>query len=197
MTRANWLCAAWIAAGATCASPAFAEAIYVGQVQATAATYCPKGTLEANGQVLQISSYQVLFSLLGVTYGGDGSKTFALPDLRGRVTAGQGSGPGLPPLKQGQQFGAPSTTLTVANIAHSHDLNGTSTAADSGAAAGGLLATRALHHPGFTAMGAMDTTMDAGSIAPAGSASPAPVSLYQPSLVIRYCIALDGLYPSP
>lgn len=55
---------------------------YTGSIGITAATYCPKGTIEPQGQILPISHYQQLFALFGTTYGGDGTKNFALPDLR-------------------------------------------------------------------------------------------------------------------
>lgn len=69
---------------------------YIGQVMTTAASYCPRGWAEMQGQLLPISSNQALFALIGTTYGGDGRSTFALPDTRGRAVVGNGQGPGLP-----------------------------------------------------------------------------------------------------
>ncbi|SHI64223.1 Phage Tail Collar Domain [Shimia gijangensis] len=63
---------------------------YLGEVMMFAGTFCPRGYLSADGQILSINQYQALFSLLGATYGGDGRTTFALPDLRGRVPVGVG-----------------------------------------------------------------------------------------------------------
>ena len=81
--------------------------LYVGQVILVGMNYCPAGTLEANGQLLNVSDYQVLYSLYGTTYGGDGRTTFALPDLRGRAPVGNGQGVGLEPVTTGQQYGEP------------------------------------------------------------------------------------------
>lgn len=76
-----------------------------GEVCLMAATFCPAGTMETNGQTLEIINHQALFSLLGTTYGGDGVRTFNLPDLRGRVPVGVGTGNHLATVAQGQQRG--------------------------------------------------------------------------------------------
>lgn len=75
---------------------------YMGEIAIFGTNFCPRGWAEANGQLLKISEYQALFSLLGTMYGGDGRTTFALPDLRGRTAIGKGNGPGLEPKAQGQ-----------------------------------------------------------------------------------------------
>ena len=99
---------------------------YIGQMMLTAASYCPRGTFEANGQIVAIQSNTALFSLVGVTYGGDGRTVFALPDLRGRVPIALGQGPGLPSYAQGQIGGTVSTTLTAQNLpAHTHGATAT------------------------------------------------------------------------
>lgn len=84
------------------ASGAKAQEFYLGQVITVGFNFCPRGTAEAAGQLLPIDQYTALFSLLGTIYGGDGRTTFALPDLRGRVVMGPGTGPGLPGYSQGQ-----------------------------------------------------------------------------------------------
>ncbi len=78
---------------------------YIGTVCMTAASYCPRGTLEADGQQLAIKEYMSLYSLLGNTYGGDSIQTFRLPDLRGRTPVGVGQGPGLSNITLGEQRG--------------------------------------------------------------------------------------------
>ena len=85
------------------------------------------------GQTLAISNYSALFSILGTTYGGDGRTTFKLPDLRGRVPIGVGSGPGLEPIKLGGVYGSEKTTLSKAPE-HLHSTDGTSTGSSGGAA---------------------------------------------------------------
>ena len=87
-------------AGGIMAAPSSATACDVdratGDICLVAYTYCPVGSLEADGQVLSTASYPVLFSLIQYTYDGNGSLTFALPDLRGQVALGVGQGPGQP-----------------------------------------------------------------------------------------------------
>jgi hypothetical protein len=66
---------------------------FVGEIRLFAGTYAPQGWLACDGSQIQISENEILFTLLGTTYGGDGVRTFALPDLRNRLPVGQGSGP--------------------------------------------------------------------------------------------------------
>ncbi len=68
---------------------------YLGEIMMTGSNYCPRGWAATDGQLLSISDNTALFSLLGTTYGGDGVRTFALPDLRGRAPVHVGRGPGL------------------------------------------------------------------------------------------------------
>ncbi|GKW41437.1 tail fiber protein [Pectobacterium parvum] len=111
---------------------------FTGSVCFTAATYCPNGFLEANGQLLQVNEYQALYSVVGVQYGGDGRTNFGIPDLRGRSPVGQGQGPGLQNVPQGlpqasSLRGAETATLTVAQMpVHSHLATFTPTAGSGG-----------------------------------------------------------------
>jgi microcystin-dependent protein len=96
---------------------------YVGEVCFFAGTYCPNGFLPADGSVLPVNQYAALYSLIGQQYvGGNGSTTFALPDLRGRTPVGAGQGPGLTYVQQGKTRGAEGTLLTPNEIP---PLNGT------------------------------------------------------------------------
>jgi len=80
---------------------------YVGEVRlfAGGSARLPKGWLPCDGRLMPIAQYQVLFSLIAPFYGGDGVRTFALPDLRGRSPVGAGEGPGLAPVELAQQVG--------------------------------------------------------------------------------------------
>ena len=78
---------------------------YLGEIRIFAGNFAPKGWAFCEGQLLPIEKYKALFSLLGVTYGGDGRTTFALPDLRGRLPVGSGAGPGLPRRFLGENTG--------------------------------------------------------------------------------------------
>ncbi len=84
------------AIAATIASSALAQEVYMGQVLQFGSTYCPKGTIPASGQTLDIAQNTALFSLLGTTFGGNGQTTFMVPDLRSKDANGQPIAPGQP-----------------------------------------------------------------------------------------------------
>ena len=109
--------------------PAYAQSDqYIGQILYFGGNFCPRGTASASGGLLSIASNTALFSLIGTTYGGDGRTTFALPDLRGRLSIGQGNGPGLTIRPQGQSGGLQNVTLTTNQLpAHTHAFTGTPT----------------------------------------------------------------------
>jgi microcystin-dependent protein len=187
---------ACIAAIAACSAPLFLGAPahaqvdpYIGQVIIVPYTFCPRGTTEMAGQLLPINNNQALFSLLGTTYGGDGRTSFAIPETRGRTTVGVGSGPGLPTNRLGEKFGAASVTLNIANLPlHAHALEGAQPGPpgggrgqQGGAATGSQVATGA----------GQATALQTGA---AGGGQ--PVAIQPPSLVLRYCIALQGIFPS-
>ena len=95
----------------------------LGEVSMFAGNFAPGGYQFCRGQLMPISQYEALYSLIGTTYGGDGISNFAMPDLRGRVAVGTGTGPGLSPRLLGQTGGAQSVTLTASNLpSHSHVL---------------------------------------------------------------------------
>nr|WP_070961149.1 tail fiber protein [Hyphomonas sp. Mor2] len=79
---------------------------YIGEIITVGFNFCPRDTVQANGQLLAIAQHNALFALYGTIYGGDGRSTFALPDLRGRTIVGEGNGPGLTQRTQGERAGA-------------------------------------------------------------------------------------------
>src|SRR6202451_4167465 len=89
---------------------------FLGEIRMFGFNFAPQGWAPCNGQLLPINQNEVLFSLLGTTYGGDGTTTFALPDLDGRVPIGMGQGIGLTPRTIGEQDGSETVTLTVAEL---------------------------------------------------------------------------------
>ena len=94
---------------------------FIGQIIMFAGTFAPANWALCNGQILAISEYTALFSIIGTTYGGNGRTTFGLPDLRGRVPMGSGVGIGLSPRVTGQRYGSENVNLSVAQMpAHSH-----------------------------------------------------------------------------
>lgn len=171
---------------------------YIGDIVAVGENFCPRSWAEAAGQLLPISNYTALFSLLGTTYGGDGRTTFGLPDLRGRRAMGQGNGPGLTQRREGQKLGAETQTLTSAQLpSHSHAVNANNLDGDKPGPGNKILAAAP---PGGTGSETIysdqgpTTQMSAQMIANAGSGQ--PFDVVDPYLVMRYCIALQGIYPS-
>lgn len=111
----------------------FGGVSYIGQVAQFAGNFEPGGWMFADGRLLQISEYEALFQLIGTTYGGDGQSTFALPDLRGRVAKGTGTGPGLSTTQLGETAGAENTTILASQMPnHDHDLPGGGTTGATG-----------------------------------------------------------------
>jgi microcystin-dependent protein len=173
---------------------------YVGEIRIFAGTFAPEGWLDCNGQLLSINDYEVLYNLLGTTYGGDGQSNFGLPNLQSRAAVGMGQGPGLSSYTQGQLAGQENVTLTTAQLpAHQHPLQG-SMRAITGAAGQTAPANAYFGDKGgeIYSSGASNTTLapDAltAALQPAGGSEPHPN--LQPYLTLRYIIATQGIYPS-
>lgn len=170
---------------------------YVGQVIAVGFTFAPVGWLSCNGQQVPISGYEVLFNLIGTTYGGNGTTTFGLPDLRGRTPLCTGQGSGLSPYVLGQMAGAEAVTLTANQVgSHNHALQasaqgGTVSVPTTGTAIGqGSQAALNIY-----AAPPASTTLNARSIGnPIGSLNIAHENR-QPYLAVNYIIAYEGVYP--
>jgi microcystin-dependent protein len=181
-------------------SPASAQVdYYMGEVITVGFTFCPTGTLEAAGQILSIAQYNAMFSLYGVQYGGNGTQTFGLPDLRGRSPIGQGQGPGLSPFVQGTPGGAESVTQTLGQMAmHTHTaiMVGTTGAPNYDNAANAALADFPDTQPIYNNTVAPSVAMAPGTVrvSPAGGNQPMPIR--SPFLALRYCVVMNGIYPS-
>ena len=160
---------------------------FLSEIRLMSFVFPPKAWALCNGQLLPINQNQALFSLLGTTYGGDGRVNFALPDLRGRVPIHVGASHTL-----GERGGEQAHTLSVAELpTHVHQLNGTSADADNPVPTGNLLAQVVnVYTPAANL-----TTLAAGTIANTGG-SQAHLNM-QPFLTISFCIALQGIFPSP
>lgn len=172
---------------------------YVGEIRLFGFSRLPNGWLPCDGSLQPISNYEVLYNLIGTTYGGDGQNTFATPDLRGQVPLHWGTGPGLTPRIIGEASGTESVTLIQNQMpAHSHTMfaaTATSTAMAVGAGTNLL-----------GAVGGGDTmyATDISGLAPFAQ-SPQSVSLTgggqphentMPTLTVQFCIAWAGIYPS-
>jgi microcystin-dependent protein len=95
---------------------------FIGTILMVGFNFAPVGWALCEGQLLQISQYTPLFSLLGTTYGGDGIHTFALPDLRGRMPIGMGQGTGLPMYNLGQSGAIGGPAAVAPQVASDHFL---------------------------------------------------------------------------
>ena len=161
---------------------------FLSEIRIMSFEFAPKGWALANGQLLPINQNQALFSLLGTTFGGDGRVNFALPDLRGRTPIHVGSGHTL-----GERGGEQAHTLSIAELpTHTHVLNGTSATGGQPVPNGNLLAntTNFLYHSPDNLVAA-----NPASVANTGG-SQAHLNM-QPFLTLSFCIALQGIFPSP
>jgi microcystin-dependent protein len=163
---------------------------FIGQIQTFGFNFPPRGWATCDGQLLSIAQNTALFALLGTTYGGNGTTTFALPDLRGRVALHFGNGPGLTPRVMGERGGSESETLTIQQMpAHNHTLNAHSEEADTNKSENNCLAGSTIYHAPPA-----DVAMAGASIGMAGGSQ--PHNNMQPFLVVNWCIALQGIFPS-
>jgi microcystin-dependent protein len=152
--------------------------------------YAPTGWAMCNGQLLPINQNQALFSLLGTTYGGNGQTNFALPDLRGRVPIHVGSGHTL-----GEQGGEQAHTLAILEIPeHAHVALASSAAASTAVPSGGVLLATSVNYEEYRPPSAL-VAMNPATVTNVGG-SQAHLNM-QPFLAINFCIALQGIFPSP
>jgi microcystin-dependent protein len=173
---------------------------YVGEIRMFGGTFAPVGWFFCDGQSLSIAQYDVLYVLLGTTYGGDGVQTFNLPDLRGRVPVHQGTSAGQTYVL-GQMLGMPSVTLTPPQLpAHTHTMMASGADATSDVpAAGGALAngTPAGVNGLFNYIpynGQNQVALSGASITPAGNS--VPHDNMQPYLGVNFIISWAGIFPS-
>jgi microcystin-dependent protein len=161
---------------------------FLGEIRPFSFGFAPKGWALCNGQLLPINQNQALFSLLGTMYGGNGVTTFALPDLRGR--AGMHISQTHP---QGQSAGTESITLSAAQLpAHNHPANASNATATQAGPTGKYWAQDSDGNVVYNSTGS--SPMAAGAIGNAGGGQ--AHSNMQPYLVVNYCIALQGIFPS-
>lgn len=112
---------------------------YIGEIRTIAYNWAPADWALCAGDILSTSQNQALFSLIAGTFGGNGSTTFALPDLRGRTPRGVGQGTGLSPVVWGKTYGGETATLSLANLpVHNHSATFTPSAGGSATASGSV-----------------------------------------------------------
>jgi microcystin-dependent protein len=168
---------------------------FLGEIRVFGFNFPPTGWAQCNGQVLLISQNTALFALLGTAYGGDGSTTFALPDLRGAVAMSHGQAPGLSLYDLGEEGGLDSVTLLASEIpVHTHAVRGQTNLANLEAPA----PTRSLARSGGATIYTSNTSSNVApmafqSLPPAGGSL--PHNNISPVLVMNFCIALQGIFP--
>jgi microcystin-dependent protein len=148
---------------------------FIGEIRVVPFNFAPAGWALCDGQLLPLAQNTALFSLLGTTYGGNGTTNFALPNLQARVPVHAGQGPGLSPISLGQTGGLAAVTLTAAQVpVHGHSA---ARAATTNRPVAGTLPA------------------DGGSYAPASVAGAQPHDNMPPYLVLYFVIALQGVFP--
>ena len=168
---------------------------FIGQLMIFGGNFCPRGWANADGQLMQISQYQALFSLFGTMYGGDGRTTFGLPDLRGRVPLHVGQGSGLTNRHQGSKGGEENHTLSLAELpSHQHLVYASPDSATETTAQGNLPATTKRLPIYAKPSRTRPVPLSSNSMGRAGGSR--KHNVMQPFQTLRYCVALTGIYPS-
>jgi microcystin-dependent protein len=163
---------------------------FLSEIRIMSFNFAPKGWAMCNGQLMPINQNQALFSLLGTTFGGDGRVNFGLPDLRGRVPIHVGSGHTL-----GEKGGEPAHTLSIAELPeHVHVLNASTTVATTNTPGNTLVTGQSTASSLYAAAGNLQA-MSPAAIGNVGG-SQAHLNM-QPFLTLTFCIALQGIFPSP
>jgi microcystin-dependent protein len=167
---------------------------YVGEIRMFAGNFAPNGWMFCEGAPLPISENDVLFQLIGTTYGGDGQETFNLPNLASRVPIHMGTGPDGTTYQLGEMAGTEQETLTVQQIPnHTHPLTANTSLGNATPPGGNVLAATgagiSLYYEGQTT-----TQMNPAAITPAGGSQPHENT--QPFLCINFIISLFGVFPS-
>ncbi len=167
----------------------------LGSIMIFAGNFAPKGWFLCNGQLLPIAQYSALFSLLGTTYGGNGTTTFALPNMMGRSCLGAGNGQGLPPTELGQMAGTNSAQILTINLPNAPINIPCSNAVGSTFEPSGMVPASAENANEAPIYGNPATSP--GIMAPAIlQGGNQPLNITPPYLVMNWCIAWQGIFPS-
>lgn len=163
---------------------------FLSEIRIFSFVFAPKGWALCNGQLMPINQNQALFSLLGTTFGGDGRVNFALPDLRGRAPIHVGSGHTL-----GERGGEQAHTLSIAELPeHVHVLNATTTVSTTNTPTGSVMLAQSTASQLYGAPSALVALAPAALTNTGGSQAHLNM---QPFLTLSFCIALQGIFPSP
>jgi microcystin-dependent protein len=166
---------------------------FTGTIDMVGFGFAPRDWATCDGQLLAISTNTALFSLIGTTYGGDGRTTFQLPDLRGRVPIGRGSGPGLSNYNWGQTGGTETVTLSTQQIpSHNHSFAVNTAGGTSNSPVNNFLASNSEGIKHYSGSGG--SSANNSSIGNTGG-SQAHTNM-QPYLALYFVICLVGIFPS-
>lgn len=166
------------------------------EIRIFAGNYAPRSWMFCDGRLLQISQYTALFALVGTIYGGNGTTTFALPDLRGRIPVGTGQSPGSSDVNLGEVGGSETVTLNVMEIpSHIHTGHGNASpnAGSLGDPNGALLATAPEN---IYTSGPASVPMAMNTVQVGLNNGNQPHNNIMPILAMNYIIAVEGIFPS-
>lgn len=167
---------------------------FIGEIRIFPYTFAPMNWAYCDGQLMSIQQNVMLYTVLGLEYGGDGDTTFGLPDLKGRAPMHHGRGPGLYSKWIGEMGGYASLPLNESQIpAHTHTISVTKNAPTSNNP-GGLFPAKHASTNQYKENPTLDAAFATGAMGNAGSSH--PHENRQPYMVFGFCIALDGLYPA-
>lgn len=171
---------------------------YLGEVRMFAGNFAPRNNAYCSGQIMSIQQNAALFSLLGTYYGGNGTTTFGLPDLRGRIPVSQGQGPGLSNYVIGQQGGTETVTITQQTLPqHNHMMVVSNAVPTTAAPSGNMPAQMSTPINNFWVPNTKQTTSDllnAQFLTMVGGNQPHENRM--PAMAISMIIALAGVFPS-
>lgn len=168
----------------------------LGEVRLFAGNFAPRDWAICNGQLLAISNNSALFSILGTIYGGDGQTTFALPDMRGRVVVGTGTGPGLSPKQLGVKSGFELNYLNIGNLPPHNHTSSFKVSTQDGEESNPSGQYLAKNENAELYLDTSNATMAADCVEINNTGSGIGVNNMQPFIAINYVICLLGLYPS-
>ena len=171
---------------------------YIAEIKMFGGNFAPRNYALCNGQIMAISQNTALFSLLGTTYGGNGTTTFALPNMQGRAPVHQGNGAGIDPVSLGEMAGETNVTLTTGNLpTHTHPISGALIANSNPGetpASNTLFTNSAPNQLYAAALGTGGLNLAPQTITMAGGSL--PHNNMQPYLAVSFIIALQGVFPA-